>query len=326
MRSFLVCLSFVAFFAVDVHSQSGELQTVNGRAEAGTESFIEGANVSYMAGYLEEDEEAYGNSTIFQKLSFGKGFSDLFRADLNIRLDYSRREQTGEPVRERWFDNTKLSLSYDPTKVHHFTAFAGASISDTTFTGYGGTYRAVFEVEGVVVENTLEGGYDYFYYWNQVGQDFISETIELKYTGLNLTASYFYASVRENYVDGYDIQARNPNDMFNLGLSYDIMQSPKLNAGLYYQTRNYEYYSPLYYSPQDRWLTGFGAYYFDTFGKFFLYAGAGIKRDNNKTVVWSADGEFGYENDGFSLSAGGGEYDDPYYRSMTLYLNLTKKF
>jgi hypothetical protein len=178
----------------------------------------------------------------------------------------------------------------------------------------------------LVLDNEIEGGYDYFYFWNLVGQDYFSESINLAYTALNVAVSYFYGNVRDNYIEGYDVKGRNPNNMFNFGLSYDLFQNPKVNVGMYYQYRDYEHYSPLYYSPQDRKMAGFGGYFFDTFGKFYTYFGAGIKEDNNSTLIWNLDAEIGYEDNGLSVSAGFGRYYDPYYRNTNLFLNIVKYF
>ena len=290
------------------------------------ESFFDNTNVSYKAGYLEETEELYSNTSIYQKISAGKSFSYLFRLDVLNQIEYSRRVQVDVPDRERWFDNTKLVASFDPNDFNHIEAFGSASISDTTITSYGGKYRAIVEFGDFILENTLEGGYDYFYYWNMVGQDYISETVDLSYWEMSLGLSYFYGNVRDNYIEGYDIKGRNPNDMFNAGLSMDVLHNPRVNVGVYYQMRNYEHYSPLYYSPQERRIYGTGAFLFETYGRFYTYLGAGAKLDNNETFVWSADAEFGYEYNGFSASVGAGKYDDPFYSNVNVFLNLTKKF
>lgn len=328
VKILILLLMFIVLFTEKSNSQlSMERNFTNQHSKEDIgESFFAHTDVGYKAGFLKETEELYSNSNIYQTIRAGKNFSDIFRLDFYSQLEYSKRVQVDVPDRERWFDNEKLVAKLDPNPYNHIEAFGSASISDTTVTSYGGKYRAILELGGFEFKNTLEGGYDYFYYWNMVGQDYISESVDLKYLGLNLGISYFYANVRDNYIDGYDMKGRNPNDMFNVGLSYDILVKPKVNVGVYYQMRNYEYYSPLYYSPQDRKISGIGSYYFDTFGKFFAYFGAGAKQDNNKTFVWNLDAEGGYENNGFSASVGIGKYDDPYYENFNVFMNLTKSF
>ena len=294
--------------------------------EMKSESFFDKSNLSYKIGFLRETEELYSNSNIYQTINWGKNFTETFRLDLYSQIEYSKRVEVDIPDRERWFDNFKVVARLDPNEFNHLDAFGSASISDTTITSYGGLYRATVEFGDVLFKNTITGGYDYFYYWNMVGQDYVSESVDLSYSGINLALSYFYGNVRENYIDGYDMKGRNPNDMVNFGLSYDVLKSPKVNVGVYYQMRNYEFYSPLYYSPQDRKISGIGSYYFDTFGNFYAYVGAGAKLDNNDTFVWSIDAEGGYEYGGFSASAGVGRYDDPFYENVNVFLNLTKKF
>lgn len=327
-RRLIFSLICIVIIAGEINSQT--LPPMN--IEAGSymkdigESFFTNTNVSYKAGYLEEAEELYSNRSIYQKISAGKSFSKLFRLDISSHIEYSKREQVDVPDRERWFDNAKLVASFDPNDFNHIETFGSASISDTTVTSYGGKYRAIVEFGDFILENTLEGGYDYFYYWNMVGQDYISETADLSYWEMKLGLSYFYGNVRNNYIEGYDIKGRNPNEMLNAGLSIDVLHNPRVNVGIYYQMRNFKYYSPLYYSPQDRRIYGTGAYFFDTYGRFYTYLGAGAKLDNNDTFVWLADAEFGYENNGFSASLGAGRYDDPYYSNVSLFVNLTKTF
>ncbi|MBK9227759.1 MAG: hypothetical protein IPL67_12095 [Ignavibacteria bacterium] len=66
--------------------------------------------------------------------------------------------------------------------------------------------------------------------------------------------------------------------------------------------------------------------FFETYGRFYTYLGAGAKMDDNQTFVWSADAEVGYEYNGFSASVGAGKYDDPFYSNVNVFLNLTKTF
>lgn len=331
MKHFIRIL-FTALFAVilsnSIYAQmikSGNLINLLKEQDDGS-SFFDNSDLNYKAGYLNESEELYGNSSIYQNIRFGKQFTDMFRLDIYSLIEYSKREQVGVPDRERWYDNASLVAKFDFDEKYRVEAFGSASISDTTFTSYGGRYRTRLEFGEFSFVNLIEGGYNYFYYWNQVGQDYLSESLDLFYSSLNLSLSYFYANVRENYIEGYDLKGRNPNTMFNAGLSYDVMNSPKINVGMYYQYRDYEHYSPLYFSPQDRNMSGFGAYFFDTYGKFYTYAGGAVKQDNRATFIWSFDAETGYENNGFSVSAGFGRYFDPYYRNTNLFLNIVKNF
>lgn len=309
-------------FAQSYLSNSGV--RISGKKTEG--SFWDETDLSFKTGYLNETEELYGNSSIYENFRIGKNFSDQFRLDLYNQVEYSKREETGQPDRERWYDNTGIVAKYDFSDMYRLEAFGSASISDETFTSYGGRYRTLIESGEFSVLNILEGGYNYFYYWNMVGQDYLSESIEFRYASLDLSLSYLYADVRNNYIEGYDIKGRNPNRMFNLGISYDFLVKPKINIGMYYQFRDYEHYSPLYYSPQNRDITGFGAYAFDTFGKFYAYFGGGIKQDQNAVFVWSVDAEAGFEDNGFSVSGIFGRYYDPFYRNTNFSVNLTKSF
>ncbi len=321
------CRSLAAIFAVLIFSNNLQSQThfSASHPEIG-ESPNPEIDAYYNMGFLEEAEQLYSNTSLYQDIRLSNQLSDKVRLNLSSHIEYSKRVQVDTPDQERWFDNAHMKTSFDLGNAGLISAFAGYSISDETFTAYGGSYRFRYDNEHFSITNTADAGYDYFYFWNRVGQDFASETLELKSYGMNLSASYFYGNVRNNYIEGYDEKGRNPNDMLNLGIGYDFFRKPKVNVGIFYQLRNYEHYSPLYYSPQDRSITGLGGYFFDTFGDFYFYGGAGIKEDNNSVFVWNLDAETGYDSEFFSISAGFGRYYDPYYRTVKIFINVTTKF
>lgn len=281
---------------------------------------------SLTAGYLKEIEENFNTATIYQNYKLSKKFSDKFRLSLNSRIEYAERESNDGEKIKKWFDNTYLKPQYSFNEFNTLSVFAGASISDSVLTTYGFTYDAKIENQNFEIKNSLTMSYDYFYYWNQIGQNFVNDNIEFNYNDFKVSTGIYYGVVDFNYIEGYDYKAKNPNTLFSFEVQYKLLYDPVLNAGVSFSTRDFKYHSPLYYSPSERKLTGVFANLYETAGKFFFYLSAGARVDNENNFIWDTDTEAGYDNNGFSASLGFGRYDDPYYTNYNAFLNLTKIF
>ena len=278
------------------------------------------------AGYLKEIEENFTTATIYQNYKLSKKFSGKFRLSLNSRIEYAEREsKEGEKIK-KWFDNTYIKPQYSFNEFNTLSVFAGASISDSVITTYGFTYDALIENPNFEIKNSLTMSYDYFYYWNQIGQNFVNDNIELKYNDFKVSTGIYFGVVDFNYIESYDYKAKNPNTLFSFEVQYKLLNDPVLNAGVAFSARDFKYHSPLYYSPSGRKLTGVFTNLYKSAGKFFFYLSAGARVDNENIFIWDTDSEAGYENNWFSASLGFGRYDDPYYTNYNAFLNLTKVF
>jgi hypothetical protein len=283
-------------------------------------------DVNYKIGYLREVEELYSTNSFYQNLKFIKRFSDLFQLTLSPSLDYATRKETGLPDVNKWYDNTALKADIDFNPYNTVSLFISGSISDSTWTAYGTSLRTVIESDDVQIKNNFIASYEYFYYWTQVAQNFVNDNVNVKFSNFNLTAGYFFGVVDFDYIENYTAQARNPNTSVNLELQYQVYNEPNIDVGIHYATRNFKYRSPLYYSPQERNIKGISASFYNMFGKYYLYMGAGVNVDNNDVFFWNGDFEFGYDNDDISVSFGLGRYDDPYYANYNSFLNIFKRF
>lgn len=281
---------------------------------------------SANGGYLKEIEENYNTSSIYQKYAVSKTFSEKFNLGLIFRLEYSKREEVDLPDQNRWFDNTTLNVNYSFNPFNNVSAFGGFSVSDTTFTTYGIKYNSLIETEDFLINNTLTFSDDYFYYWNQVAQVFVSDNISFNYDKLNINGGVFFGVVDYNYIENYEAKARNPNTMFSIDAQYLIVPDPVIRAGISFNSRNYKYASPLYYSPGFRTLTGCFTNLYKTFGKIYIYLGGGINVDNQNLFIWSVDSEIGYDYNEFSASAGISRFNDPFYTNYNTFINFTKNF
>lgn len=283
-------------------------------------------DVNYKAGYLREIEELYSTNSIYQTLKVKKKFSTVFTLNAQTHIEYAKREEVDEPEARRWFDNSSLKADISFNDFNTLSIFGGGSFSDTTITLYGTSLQSRILIGESEVINSLVLSYDYFYYWNRVAQNYVSENVQLKYNDFNISAGYFFGVVDFNYVDDYEAKAKNPNSLFSLDIQYRLLQHPVVNLGFGFNTRDFKYQSPLYYSPQDRKISGIYSSIYDAFNEFYFYMGSGARVDNNSTFIWDIDLEAGYDANTFSASVGISRYNDPYYTSYNTFLNLTKSF
>lgn len=283
-------------------------------------------SVSATGGLLQETEELYSTSSLYQSYKIKNTFSEKFSLGLVIRIEYAKREELGFEDIKRWYDNTVLTANYNFNPYNSLGVFGGASISDTTVTSYGFSYRALIENDDFSFLNILTLSNDYFYYWNDVAQNFASENMSFTYGNVNLSAEFYAGVVDLNYIEDYTATARNPNTMFNVQLQYRIFSEPVVNAGILFNARNFKYRSPLYYSPSHRNMAGGFANFYDSFGRIYLYLNGGMRIATDNVFIWDFDSEFGYDYNNFSVSIGVGRYNDPYYANYNTFLNLTKIF
>ena len=304
------------------YEKSGS-QVFSIKRNADAENIID---VNYKAGYLREIEEFYSTNSFYQSLKLIKRFSDVFQLTLNPAIEYAKRQEDGLPDVNKWYDNTGLKAEFDFNAYNTLSVFGAGSISDSTWTAYGTSLRSLIELDEVQIRNFFIASYEYFYYWNEVGQDFVNDNVNIKYNNFSLNAGYFYGVVDKNYIEDYTAVAKNPNTSINLELLYSISSAPNINIGIQYYTKNFKYHSPLYYSPQDRKITGATSSFYNMFGKYYLYFGAGAAVDNNDVFIWNIDSEAGYDSDDISVSLGLSRYNDPYYTNYNTFLNIFKRF
>ena len=283
-------------------------------------------DINYKAGYLREIEEFYSTNSFYQSLKLIKRFSDVFQLTLNPAIEYAKRKEEGLPDVNKWYDNTGLKAEFDFNAYNTLSIFGAGSISDTTWTAYGTSLRSLIELDEVQIRNFFIASYEYFYYWNEVGQDFVNDNVNVKFNNFSLNAGYFYGVVDKNYIEDYTAMANNPNTSVNIELLYSLSAAPDINIGVQYYTKDFKYHSTLYYSPQDRKITGATTSFYNMFGKYYLYLGGGAAVDNNDVFIWNIDAEAGYDSDDISVSLGLSRYNDPYYTNYNTFLNIFKRF
>lgn len=297
---------------------------------------------------LNETEESYKINALIQKYSIEKRLGNSFNLSVNFLLDYSDRTFTdtiGDTT--RWFDNTWIKAGWI-TNHHAVSGYAEYSNSDEKFTTYGLNWKCNFIIGEFAFKNSLTGGYDYFYYWNRVGGNSISDIFNVTYKKFGFEAGYTYgvvdsALLQDYYTDKYEIY-KNPHSSYVFSFSYKLLSKPVVKLALNYSYMNFKYKSPLYYSPYGRKLTGASTSIYYDYKKFYVYGGfsynigtefyyeeetassANFKKVMMNVNNWAAEAELGYNLYPFSFSLGGSKFYNPYYESTSGYFSIKVLF
>ena len=296
--------------------------------------------LSVNFGPVNEREENYEINAMISKVSFEKRIDNHFHIQANFLLDYSNRNYTdniGDTT--RWYDNTWIKGSWI-SEHHSISLWTGYSNADNKLTSYGLNWKLNYTAGKVSMKNSLNAGYDYFYYWNKVGGKSVTDETLLSYGIVGLNSRYTFGMIDPVTVyisdDSSGVQ-QNPYHSYGMSLIFKILKRPDIRIGLNYSYLNYEYKSPLYYSPFNRNLTGASASVYYDFFKFYVYGSFSynigteynLERDKGDKINvdnWSTNIELGYNFYPFSFSIGGSNFYNPYYQNITGFIAVKMLF
>jgi tetratricopeptide (TPR) repeat protein len=296
--------------------------------------------LSVNFGPVNEREENYEINAMISKVSFEKRIDDHFHIQANFLLDYSNRDYTdniGDTT--RWYDNIWIKGSWI-SEHHTISLWSGYSNADNKLTSYGLNWKLNYTAGKVSMKNSLNAGYDYFYYWNKVGGKAVTDEALVSYGFIGLNARYIYGMIDPVTVYISDDSSgihQNPYHSYGISLIFKIIKRPDIRIGLNYSYLNYEYKSPLYYSPFNRNLTGASASVYYDFFKFYVYGSFSynigteynLERDKDDKINvdnWSTNIELGYNFYPFSFSIGGSNFYNPYYQNITGFIAVKMLF
>ena len=292
--------------------------------------------------FINEKEESYSINALNQRYGVSKRLNNYLNISAGLLLDYSNRDVTNTDIGDttRWYDNTSVKISY-LSQHHKIDIFTGYTVADNKFSSYGLSWRSNFTIGNFDVTNTISGGYDYFYYWNGVGQTEGQDELKLKYNKITVSGNFIYGVVDKKPIldvpnDRYEID-NNPHMGYGTSISYQILNRPKIELGVSYSYLNYDYKSQYYYSPMGRNLYGPTVSVYYTLHKFYFYANGAYNFGseyyyeiiNNEVTTnyidvtnWSFGIESGYNINDWEFSAGISKFYNPYYQNFTAYLSI----
>lgn len=280
--------------------------------------------VNLKFNHIAEMEEGVTTKTNIAKAAVNKRIGNYFNIAVNSSVENSHKsfEMTDT---SRKFDNTFARFSF----LHSgqtLSAFAGASVSDSRCTSYGGSYTGTFKISKLKIRNTLFGSYEYFYYWRGVDRNVYGDNLTLSCWNFTLEGDYKRGAVRYNYIWDWETKDVNPFLNYMIGLKYKFFKNPSVTVGFQHSYVNYEAHSPLYFSPYQRSLNGFSINPYYQYKKFYIYAGYSRRVDNYENKLWSTECELGYSIKNLSLAGGGSIYMDPYYKNKIIFIAITDRF
>jgi len=304
--------------------------------------------------FVNEKEESYNIDAYIQKYGLSKRISNHFDISLNTLFDRSIRDYSFDSLdAKRWYDNSWAKINFILPN-NRFSAHLGYSKSDSRLSTYGLNWTSYFKISKFKFRNSLSGGYDYYYYWNQVGKNAVSNNFSVSYKKINLNLGFLYGAVIDNYVADYyqniyDTIA-NPHISYSVSLKYELFSKPKTFIGLRHSFYDFQYQSPRYYSPNERYLNGLFISSYYELGKFYFFGdfsynlgketfyeeaingqfqGPIVRYDeffNENLNNWSGNIDIGYSHKNTSFSIGAGHFYNPYYENTTAYLALKSLF
>lgn len=296
--------------------------------------------------YLQEKEETYEINAAIQRIDIQKRITDKLQLSAHALLDYSKRTfDDNSRDTTRWFNNSwvKATIITDKNVI---SIHLGGSNTDKKVIAYGVSWRYRNRMNNMKIENTINAGYDYFYYWNDVGRVSAENNLKLNYQALSA-----FFSISTGLIDAKPVQTlpsdnlttkQNPYYAYAIQATYKLTTNPAVAIGMNHSFLNYKYLAPDYYTPKERFLTGPIATIYYEYKKFYLYGmyayhigteknyylGRNNRKESENISVnnWTASADMGYHLKNSSISAGISRFHNPYYQNLLAFIKLTMIF
>ncbi|NPA42984.1 MAG: tetratricopeptide repeat protein [Chlorobi bacterium] len=295
-----------------------------------------------------EGEENYEILALSHVSTLSQRVTDNWSVAAMHHLDYSRRDFYNPDMSDtlRWYHSAGLKSSVYLTD-HRFDIYGSYSATDEKFSSYGLGWQWDFSAGRFRFRQSVDAGYEYFYYWNRVGHHRLEERFradykawraELELQGGVVDKAFILDVPADRYEEDY-----NPFFGGGVTLSYRLLRKPELRVGAGYSYLTYTYKSNRYYSPLGRRLLGPEVSVYAPLGSFYVYAytgtrwgseyywerikagGPGPGPGGNKEVLrkvyvpvysLSADVEAGYSRKAWEAYLTWGAFVTPFYRNM----------
>jgi tetratricopeptide (TPR) repeat protein len=312
-----------------------ELDSLNAEIIKEYEAVKDALKTILTANYrnLYEEEQNYTLDALIQQYGVQKRLSDKINLSVNALYDHSKRDIFSIPGdTDRVYNNYWTVLQFI-FKNQSISVFGGYSFSDSLFSSYGLKYESHFNLGKIKVKNVLVPQYQYFYYWNFVGSKSISDDVTFSYKQYWVGGGITYGKIDslkidDYYNDKYDVDF-NTQVSYNVSLGMKLYSVPLVKIAANYSFMNFQYKSPMYYSPFERNLSGLSSSLFHTYKKWHVYLGgsynigteASFEQDAQQVFQkeklgvdnWSAAIELGYNLKPLTFTINLSRFHNPYY-------------
>lgn len=327
--------------ALELDPYNQAIQAEHKKIQLDTKAWLKG-----QFRFFQEKEQSYEINALIQQYSFTKRLSDNLHLQASSLFDHSNRD-FNQPDNDtiRWFINSWVKLSW-MEEHHRIGLYIGYSPTDRLFSSYGLSWQMKYNLGPVSITNTINGGYEYFFYWNNVGRKVINEAFQVQWKRWEANLGLSLGQVDEKPIYRYKGQdfepGTNPFLVYSFSLYYQVLKNPIVKIGGQHSFMNFGYQSIEYYSPYDRKLTGFGTsiqknfkhwqfnsrfnYNIGSERFYFLSDQPGVEYETGTIGVnnWSASMEIIYSIPTFSVSIGGSRFNNPFYENWIGYLSISK--
>ncbi len=300
-----------------------------------------------------EDEENYNINAWSMRMGLSKRITNAWVLGLTFNGDRGFRDfynyNSWDTMRIYNQAAFKTGIIKNNYKAFIFAAF---SPSDNRFSAYGFDFHPFFDAGAWKLNLQITGGYQYFYYWNEVGKFYGKLAAEMQKKSWNIRLNIEGGQVDKALIA--DVPSERYEEDFNpyygagLDVYYKIFSKPLLKISAGYEYLTFAYKSPRYYSPLGRHLAGPGLSLYGFFGHLYIYTdfsarygiehyfeetdtsngqGNGQGKARIETVYLqylnlSGNAEAGFESGKFSAAVSIGGFHNPYYQNLVIGLNL----
>jgi len=311
---------------------------------------LNGVHGALSAKLIEETENrtSYTATVLpLSELRISKRVTDLLELQAGVLLDKSQKryriadQGVDDLLESRFFGNVFMRTIFFHKKQTLFV-HCGISPSDSLLSGFTVAYTPpLLNLAMMNITNTLEAGYDYFYYWSAAGKDFLSDNLRVTIKNWEVFLRLHGAQVRSQAVFHLGASAadtlwtiqKNTQFATREALQYKVPISTELRMFVAHEYSDYFHRSTLYYAPHRRNVESIGT---DLAGKagFFDYAlnaeggydHGGIEADGSRSPAdffGSGSLELGLSWKQAKLSARGRLFQNPRYQATVYGLFLT---
>jgi len=276
---------------------------------------------------LQEREDDYTIDSWNQHYKLTKKLNDRLDFSLNSFWQYNQKERKrGSNTIEKWYDNSYLKLNYKATDWLALNSTVGASINDSTTTVLDGGISLKSKWHKIILLNNFNLGKEYFSHWEGLQRIYLNNSFTASWRNLSFNSSYKTGKVEKAPIWDGSFISENPFLDYSLGINYLLYKPLNLKLGAGTRFMDYEYQSKLYYTPIDRRLVNVNASLYYPYKLIYLYASSLVEQDNDEKEGYSNEVEIGYSSAGWSISAGYGNFKNPWYESDTVSLTISGRF
>ncbi len=267
--------------AISWYRKALQIDPTNSKARAGLKRVTKLKYPALSIKYSHAKEIDSTTTTYWNNVNLFTHYRLLKHLTVSLRmiLDHSIKNDSAET---KTYFQPGISLNYHPFQLTIAPGFGSTSI---LYSGLIFKFPS-FRMEGKYLDEILEP----------------IELIKIKHIELSSELDAFNFKIKGGYDYGEIPYDDNRRKMVDFSIERKIIESPAVIKFIYsYDYKNYENWSPYYYSPSDFHQHSIGGMFFKSFGQGYLYFDVS-KSFYGTPGTFSSSAEVGYRSFYFSVS------------------------